>query len=48
MGEDNNKNNGIIFKKKIFEFKKDPLIWLNDKEVNPDNINFFHEIKYLF
>ena len=28
--------------------KKDTLIWLNDKEVNPDNINFFHEIKYLF
>ena len=48
MGEDNNKNNGIIFKKKIFEFKRDPLVWLNDKEVNPDNINFFHEIKYLF
>ena len=41
-------NNNKIFKKKIFDLKKDPLIWLNNKEVNPDNINFFHEIKYLF
>ena len=43
-----NNNNSVIFKKKIFDLKKDTLIWLNDKEVNPDNINFFHEIKYLF
>ena len=43
-----NNNNSVIFKKKIFDLKKDKLIWLNDKEVNPDNINFFHEIKYLF
>ena len=41
-------NNNKIFKKKIFDLIKDPLIWLNNKEVNPDNINFFHEIKYLF
>ena len=46
--KNNNINNGVIFKKKIFDIKKAPLIWLNDKEVNPDNINFFHEIKYLF
>ena len=43
-----NNNNSVIFKKKIFDLKKDTLIWLNDKEVNPDNIKFFHEIKYLF
>ena len=43
-----NNNNSVIFKKKIFDLKKDTLIWLNDKEVNPDNINFFNEIKYLF
>ena len=43
-----NNNNSVIFKKKIFDLKKDTLIWFNDKEVNPDNINFFHEIKYLF
>ena len=43
-----NNNNSVIFKKKIFDLKKDTLIWLKDKEVNPDNINFFHEIKYLF
>ena len=39
---------GVIFKKKIFDLKKNPLIWLSDKEVNPDNINFFCEMKYLF
>ena len=45
---ENTKFNEIIFKKKIFDFNKSPLIWLNDKDVNPDNINFFHEIKYLY
>ena len=43
-----NENNSVIFKKIIFDLKKNPLRWLNDKKVNPDNINFFHEIKYLF
>ena len=45
---ENTKFNEIIFKKKIFDLNKSPLIWLNDKDVNPDNINFFHEIKYLY
>lgn len=39
---------GLIFKKKIFDLKKDPLLWLKDKHVSPETINFFHEIKYLF
>ena len=43
-----NENNSVIFKKIIFDLKKNPLIWLNDKKVNPDNINFFNETKYLF
>lgn len=44
----NDNNTNFIFKKKIFDLNTKPLIWLNDKKVNPDNINFFHEIKYLF
>ena len=40
--------NGVIFKKKIFNIKNNPFIWLKDKDINPENISFFHEIKYLF
>ena len=43
-----NENNSVIFKKIIFDLKKNPLILLNDKKVNPDYINFFNETKYLF
>ena len=39
---------GIIFKKKLFDIKSNPFIWIKDKDVNPENISFFHEIKYLF
>ena len=39
---------GLIFKKKIFNIKANPFIWLKDKDVNPENMSFFHEIKYLF
>ena len=41
-------NNGVIFKKKIFNINANPFIWLKDKDVNPENISFFHDIKYLF
>ena len=44
----NNCNNSIIFKKKYFDVKSSPFIWLKDKDVNPDNISFFHEKKYFF
>ena len=43
-----NNNNSVIFKKKIFDLKKDTLIWLNDKEVNPDNINFLMKLNIFF
>ena len=40
--------NGLIFKKKVFNIKQIPFIWLKNIDVNPENISFFHEIKYLF
>ena len=39
---------GVIFKKKIFDIERNPLLWLKDKDISPKNINFFPEIKYLF
>ena len=39
----------LIFKKRIVNINgSGEYIWMRDKEVRPENIHFFHQIKYLF
>ena len=36
---------GLVTSERILDMDTD---WLKDKDVSPETINFFHEIKYLF